>query len=69
MFKETRRRSVQKSLYWRVIAFVNTWAVLSMHITENALYNSIIVNVIGTICFYAYERIWNKSVKGRYAEK
>ena len=68
MFRETRRRSLRKSIGWRVIAFSNSWMILSLGLTDIPLYNAIIMNVLGIIYFYLYERLWNKSQSGRYVE-
>ena len=68
MFKETRERSVRKSIGWRVVAFSNSWMVLALGLTDIPLYKAVIMNVTGIVYFYLYERLWNKSQKGRYSE-
>ena len=68
MFKETRERSVRKSIGWRVVAFSNSWMVLALGLTDIPFYNAVIMNVTGIVYFYLYERLWNKSQKGRYSE-
>jgi len=68
MFKETRERSVRKSIGWRVVAFSNSWMILALGLTEIPLYNAIIMNVTGIVYFYLYERLWNNSQRGRYSE-
>ena len=68
MFKETRERSVRKSIGWRVVAFSNSWMVLALGLTDIPLYNAVIMNVTGIVYFYLYERLWNKSQSGRYTE-
>ena len=68
MIKETRERSIRKSVGWRVVAFSNSWMILSLGLTDIPLYNAIIMNVLGIVYFYFYERLWNKSQKGRYSE-
>ena len=55
MFKETRSRSLRKSIGWRVVAFSNSWMILSMGLTDIPLYNAIIMNVLGIVYFYLYE--------------
>ena len=69
MFNETRARSTQKGLSWRVIAFVNSWLVLEFGLTQEAFYNAVIMNVTGMIFFYVHERLWNNSKHGRYIDK
>jgi len=68
MFRETRKRSVRKSIGWRVVAFSNSWMILTLGLTEIPLYNAVIMNVTGIVYFYLYERMWNKSQSGRYTE-
>ena len=43
MFRETRSRSVRKSIGWRIIAFSNSWMILSLGLTEIPLYNAVIM--------------------------
>ena len=66
MFRETRSRSVRKSIGWRVIAFSNSWMILSLGLTEIPLYNAVIMNVLGIVYFYLYERFWNRIEHGKY---
>jgi uncharacterized membrane protein len=68
MFRETRKRSVRKSIGWRVVAFSNSWMILTLGLTEIPLYNAVIMNVTGIVYFYLYERLWDKSQRGRYTE-
>ena len=68
MFRETKTRSVRKSIGWRVIAFSNSWMILAIGLTDIPLYNAIIMNVTGVVYFYLYERLWDKSQSGRYTE-
>jgi len=68
MFQETRSRSTQKSITWRLIAFSNSWLILALGLTELPLWNAIIMNVTGMVMFYFHERIWNKVKIGKYNE-
>jgi|TARA_R110002124_G_scaffold73757_5_gene197857 uncharacterized membrane protein len=68
-FKETRSRSLRKSIGWRIIAFSNSWMILSFGLTEKAFWNAVIMNLTGVIYFYLYERFWNKIDIGKYSEK
>jgi uncharacterized membrane protein len=68
MFKETRERSVRKSIGWRIVAFSNSWMILTLGLTDIPLYNAVIMNVTGIVYFYLYERLWNNSQHGRYSE-
>jgi len=68
MFKESKKRSIFKSLSWRVVAVLNSWTVLSLMITKSNFWNAIIMNVSGFIFFYIFERVWNKIKFGRIEE-
>ena len=68
MFKETRERSVRKSIGWRIVAIINSYIILAMYFTDSPLYNAIVMNVTGAVLYYVYERMWNNSHIGRYKE-
>ena len=69
MFQETRSRSTQKSISWRIIAFSNSWMILALGLTELPFWNAVIMNVTGMVMFYFHERVWNKVKSGRYTGK
>ena len=69
MFKETRERSVRKSIGWRIVAVINSYIILAMYFTDSPLYNAIAMNVTGAVLYYVYERLWNNSKQGRYVDK
>jgi len=68
MFKETRERSIRKSIGWRIVAVINSYIILAMYFTDSPLYNAILMNITGAVLYYVYERFWNNSHKGRYLE-
>jgi len=68
MFKETKKRSIFKSISWRLVAVVNSWTVLSLMITKSNFWNAIIMNITGFFLFYIFERIWNQIKFGRIKE-
>jgi len=68
-FKETKTRSTSKSISWRVIAFLNSWFILVVSLTEVPLWNAIIMNLTGILFFYIHERVWNNIDFGRYSEE
>jgi uncharacterized membrane protein len=68
VFKETRERSVRKSIGWRIVAVINSYIILAMYFTDSPLYNAILMNITGAVLYYVYERLWNNSRKGRYLE-
>ena len=68
MFRETKKRSVFKSISWRLVAIVNSWTILSLVLTESNFWNAIIMNITGFFLFYIFERIWNKIKYGKIEE-
>jgi len=68
VFKETRERSVRKSIGWRIVAVINSYIILAMYFTDSPLYNAILMNITGAVLYYVYERMWNNSHIGRYKE-
>lgn len=65
MIVETKKRTIFKTLSWRVIAVMNSWTILSMGFIESNFWNAIIMNISGFIFFYLFERIWSKINYGR----
>lgn len=65
MIVETKKRTIFKTLSWRVIAVMNSWTILSMGFIESNFWNAIIMNVSGLVFFYMFERIWSKINYGR----
>ena len=68
-FKETKSRSTSKSVTWRIIAFLNSWFVLVVGLTDIPLWNAVIMNLTGILFFYIQERVWDNFDYGRYIEK
>ena len=68
-FKETKSRSTSKSVTWRIIAFLNSWFILVVGLTDIPLWNALIMNLTGILFFYIHERVWNNIDYGRYSEK
>ena len=67
MFKETRNRSIRKSIGWRIIAVVNSYVILSFYLTGSPFWNAIFMNITGAGLYYFYERFWNKIDSGKYS--
>ena len=68
-FKESKIRSTQKSITWRIIAFLNSWFILVVGLTDIPFWNALIMNLTGMLFFYIHERVWNNTDHGRYSEK
>lgn len=67
-FKETKARSMTKTVIWRLIAILNSYLILVTMISDKPLNNALLMNLTGFIVYYFYERIWDKIKKGRYEE-
>ena len=68
-FKETKSRSTSKSVTWRFIAFLNSWFILVVGLTDIPLWNALIMNLTGILFFSIHERVWDNFDYGRYIEK
>lgn len=65
---ETKKRTLFKTISWRFIATLNSFSILTIHITDSNLLNAIIMNFTGFCMFYVFERIWSGIDYGRYFE-
>ena len=68
MFIETKKRTILKTISWRLIAILNSFLVLTVNLTNNNLLNALYMNITGFVVFYVFERIWNKIKYGRLQE-
>jgi len=64
-FKETKTRSITKTILWRIVAILNSYLVLLSGVSSEALMNALLMNLTGFFVYYFYERIWNKIKMGR----
>jgi len=62
--KETKQRTLIKTVMWRVVAILNSFTVLSLAFTESSFWNAISMNITGFFIYYVYERVWNKIPNG-----
>lgn len=62
---ETKKRTLFKTLSWRLVAIMNSWTILSMSFVESNFWNAIIMNISGLVFFYIFERVWSKINYGR----
>lgn len=64
--KETKKRTVFKSITWRMVAIVNSWMVLILVQDPHTNFTkALIMNITGFLIFYVFERIWSKIKYGR----
>ena len=47
MFKETRTRSITKTVLWRMVAILNSYIILLMMISDEPLHNALLMNLTG----------------------
>ncbi len=64
-FRETRVRSLTKTIAWRCCAVVNSFLVLVVTTSTQPLVNALAMNVTGFFLFYLFERGWNLVHWGR----
>ena len=64
-FRETRRRSILKTIIWRMIAILNSYVILVSATTDDALLNALFMNLTGFIIYYLYERVSNQISYGK----
>lgn len=65
---ETKKRSVMKSIIWRIVATINSYTILSVGLFDGNLVKAVVMNITGLLIMYYYERIWSKITYGRYYE-
>lgn len=58
--KDTKKKSLNKTASWRLIAVINSWAVLALVVTEKAWINAVLMNISGAVLYYLHERVWAK---------
>ena len=64
-FKETRARSLTKTVSWRGVAVVNSFSILLVSPSDHPLTNAVAMNITGFCVFYIFERVWNQIRWGR----
>lgn len=65
MFVETKKRTILKTISWRMVAILNSFLVLTVNITDNNFLNALYMNITGFVIYYGFERIWNKIKYGK----
>ena len=65
MFVETKKRTILKTISWRMVAILNSFLVLTINITDSNFLNALYMNITGFIIYYGFERIWNKIKYGK----
>lgn len=68
MFKETKKRTLIKTISWRLVAILNSFLILTLTLTDSNLLNALYMNITGFIVYYFFERLWNKLNYGKIKE-
>ena len=66
MIVETKKRSLVKTISWRVVAILNSFLVLTFNVTDNNFLNALYMNITGFFIYYIFDRIWSNINYGRY---
>jgi hypothetical protein len=64
MYEETKKRTLTKTMFWRMIATLNSYAILCIGLNNN-LKSAIIMNISGFFLYYIFERTFNKIKWGK----
>lgn len=64
---DTHKRTIVKTITWRIIATLTTVIVIYIWIGDlfAALGSGLAANALKTIFYYIHERVWNQSDFGR----
>ena len=64
---DRHRRTLIKTVTWRLSAFLVTWIVVYLfrHDVRESTWISLIANGLKTALYYLHERVWNKVPFGR----
>lgn len=70
MIYETRRRSLVKTVIYRIWVLVTTYAMLLItgQTLESALIPTLTINAVWMISFYLYDRLWARIKWGRITD-
>lgn len=63
---ETKKRTTVKVISWRIVAIINSWAILTIGIGNTNLQKALLMNLTGFFTFYVFERLWSKIDYERY---
>jgi len=58
---ETKKRSITKTITWRIIALSSTFIITYLFLGsfQQSLVVTILLNVTAIILYYIHERVWN----------
>jgi hypothetical protein len=59
MIIESKKRTLFKTISWRLVAILNSFLVLTFQITDSNFLNAIYMNITGFFIYFVFERIWS----------
>jgi len=64
---DTRKRSLTKTLTWRVLALLSTFVITFLFLGDfqDSLKVTIILNAVAVVMYYLHERFWDWTDWGR----
>jgi hypothetical protein len=65
MIIESKKRTLFKTISWRLVAILNSFLVLTFQITDSNFLNAIYMNITGFFIYFVFERIWSNIDYGR----
>lgn len=68
---DQHKRSLIKTITWRLIAFTTTWIIVYLYNREVkvSLAIAITTNGLNMLLYYLHERIWNRTSFGKQKRK
>ena len=51
MFIETKKRTILKTISWRMVAILNSFLVLTVNITDSNFLNALYMNITGFVIY------------------
>jgi len=69
MIVENKKRTTLKAITWRIVAVVNSWAILSLSLSSSNFNNALLMNLTGFFAFYFFERAWSHINYGRFYQE
>jgi len=65
MYYEIKKRTIAKTVVWRAIATLNSYLILLAALSDEPLWNAILMNITGFCVYFIFERICNKISYGK----
>ena len=69
MYYETSKRTIIKTILWRIIATMNSYLILTAAMTHDNFLNAILMNITGFFVYFLFERVCNNIHYGKVKKK